>query len=363
MEARVTQWLHLHQRPLWLAVMWLFVLCTSFYVHLTFIEGSDFLGINVRSLESMMTGKAIKPHIYRQMMPTLAHGVIAVTPQAVQESVTEGMSGWLDTPRSMFASMVSYRHPGGKPPELRDEWLYPFTVMVILDYLFLMGYVYYVWRLAQALFPALFPVQVLAPVLALLAIPPFCAKFAYIYDFPVLFFSAWLPYLLLKQRLWLYTLMVGVATYNKETSVFLLAAFVLYGWKMLPPAVWRYHAAFQLGLIAVVKLALTVYWAESPGEFLWTRGLYDHVMTNLDGFAVYTWLGLIAATLLIGSYWQEKPFLLRCWVPLAPVSAFCWLVFGMRNEYRVMYEVFPPLVLLACHTVARAAQWHESRTA
>lgn len=360
MEERVTQWLLAHQRRLWLAVMWCFVICTSFYVHLTFIEGSDFLGINVRSLESMMTGKAIKPHIFRQMVPIMAHGVVAVTPQGLQDSATQAMAEWLNTPKSMFATMVSYRHSASKPPELRDEWLYPFTVVVILDYLFLMGYVFYVWKLAQLLFPTLFSVQVMAPVFALLAIPPFCSKFAYIYDFPVLFFSAWMTYILLRGRLWLYTLFVGVATLNKETSIYLLAVFVLYGWKMLPPKVWRYHAALQLGLICVVKLAVSVYYADSPGEFLWTRGLYDHIMTNLDGFAVYTWLGLMAATLLIGARWHEKPYILRCWAVLVPFAAMSWLIFGMRNEYRVMYEVFPPLVLMACHTLARAARWHET---
>lgn len=347
--------LRARQRQLWLLMAALFTLCFSWYAMLCFIVGSDFLGMNVRSLQAMLDGTAIKPHIYRQFVPVIAHVLLGLSPQGLQDWVTQLLHGWLMQRDSMFAIMVRFHHPYAVPPEL-GEHLYAFALVNVIDYAFLMAYVYYVWKLAARLCPEHFSAQVMAPCFAILAIPPFCAKFAYIYDFPVLFFSAWLTYVLLQRRLALFTLGVAVATFNKETSFYLIGLFAMWGYKRLPRAEWQFHLLLQCALFIAVKAAVNLYYAQSPGDWIWTRGFYDHLLTNMDAYAVYTYLGLVAAVALIGFRWASLPFILQCWVVMLPFSVFCWLVFGMRNEYRVMYEMFPALLVISCRTLAQVIQ-------
>lgn len=341
--------------------MLLFVMPMSVYTLLVFIEGSDFLGMNVRSAENMLAGTAITPHVYRQMVPLIARGVIAATPISVSESAAESLREWLMQPRSLLNRMVGFRH-AAMPPELAVHNLYPILVLSLIDYFFLLGFLYCVWRLSRELFPDMFSVRIMAPVFAVCAIPPFCARFAYIYDFPVLFFSAWLTLLLLRQRLGLYTLAAIVATLNKETTLYFLAVFLLYGSQKIERRQWIFHAMLQLVGIVGIKGAVTLLYSENPGEFLWTRGLYDHLLTSMDGYPVYSYLGLALATLLIGHDWRGLPYLLKCWVALVPLSVLSWLIFGMRNEYRVMYEVFPALIVCSCYNIARINRWHSPRT-
>ncbi len=344
-----------NQRRIWLGLAACFVITFSFYVMLCFIVGSDLLGMNVRSLGAMLDGTAITPHVYRQLVPVIANIFIGISPESLQEGVTHILQGWIADRRSTLGTMVSFHHPSGAPPELTQH-LYAFVVVNIIDYLFLMGYVYYVWKLARQLFPDFFSVQVMAPCFAILAIPPFCAKFAYIYDFPVLFFSAWLTYVLLQKRLLLFTLGVGLATFNKETSIYLITLFAVAGWWELPRRTWKMHLLCQCLLLVVVKGGVTIYYHHNPGEFLWVRGLYDHIITNMDGYSVYTFLGLMATVLLLGCRWRQQPLLLQCWVAMVPFSVLSWLIFGMRYEYRVMYELFPALLLVACHNIAYLLQ-------
>jgi len=348
-----------HERALWLALTVAFIVPFSFYVMLCFIVGSDFLGINVRSAGAMLDGSAITPHVYRQMVPVMANSIIAITPEALRLAVEHMLQGWLSEHVSMFAQMVRFRHPNVPPAELTTH-LYAFAVVNVIDYAFLLGYVYYTWALARRLFAAYFSIQVLAPCFAIIAIPPLCAKFAYIYDFPVLFFSAWLTYVLLEKRLVLFTVAIALATFNKETSFYLIAVFAMYGYSQLPRRTWAVHLLCQCFLFVLIKGGVTLYYQQNHGEFLWVYGWYDHIMTNMDGYTVYTFLGLMAAVALLGFRWKAQPLLLQCWMVMLPFSVLSWYLFGMRNEYRVMYEMFPALILISCHTLAYLLQGQET---
>ena len=347
-----------NERRIWLMAMAVFVIGFSLYTMLCFIVGSDFLGINGRAAAAMFNGTALRPHVYRQMVPMIAHGVIAISPEALQEAVAHGLQSLLTQPNSLFASMVHFRHPFSPPKEL-TEHLYLFAVVCVADYLFLLAYVYYVWALARRLVPGFFSVQIIAPCLAIVAIAPFCAKFAYIYDFPVLFFSAWLTAVLLEKRLVLFTCGIAIATFNKETSLYLIALFAMYGYKELPRREWATHLLCQCVLFVAIKTGVTLYYQGNAGEFLWTRGLYDHVLTNLDGYSVYTFLGLVAAVAVLGYGWGGLPFILQCWMVMLPFSVLSWLVFGMRNEYRVMYEMFPALLVISSRSLGCLLQRNE----
>lgn len=339
----------------WTAACILLILPVSLFAMINFVFSSDFLGMGARSPEAMMSGTALKPHIYRQLVPVTARAIVAITPQTMQEKITAGLSESLWNNR-LFAEAVKLRHRAGKPMELHDSRLYPFFIICMIDWLALLGYAYMLWQLARTLFPDRFSIHIMAPLFGLLALPPFCGKYGYIYDFPVLFFCAWLTLLIARQRWGWYCVVFAVATLNKETTLYLIALFGLYGFYRLPRGQWIFYLAVQVLLFAIIKLLLALYF-ENVGSDAFYKGIYGHLRANLDGYSVYTLLGLGAALTLFSYRWEEKPLLLRCWLGVLPFMIVAWLIYGNRNEYRVFYEIFPALTLLACHTLATGLRW------
>jgi len=340
----------------WTAALALLMVPLSLFVMITFIFSSDFLGMGERSPKAMMEGFALKPHVYRQLVPVMARGIIAFTPTSLERAITDDLSVSL-WDNKLFSQAVKQRHRGGTPLELADSQLYPFFIICVLDWLFLLGYAYMLWQLAKNLFPDHFSIHILAPLFGLLALPPFCGKYGYIYDFPVLFLTAWLTLLIVQQRWIMYCFVFALATFNKETTLYVFMAFALYGYRELPRKSWLFYTAIQLVIFSIIKLLLAIYFEGAGGAMLEYRGIYGHLRANLDGYSVYTLLGLGAALALFSYRWEEKPLLLKCWVGTIPFMILAWLMFGNRNEYRVFYDIFPALTLLASHTLATALQW------
>lgn len=347
-------------RKWWLACCAVLALPISIFCMITFIVSSDFLGMDERSPKAMMEGYALKPHVYRQLIPTLTRGIMAITPEDTKKSIAEGLHSTLWDMR-LFAESVKLRHKDFRPIELEDERLYPFVIISLLDYLFLLGYAYMLWRLAREIFPDIFPMQVMVPLFGLLALPPFCGKYGYIYDFPLLFFTAWLMLLMLRERWIAYFVVFGVATFNKESTIYMLAVYLLNYYDEMPRKKWLSIAAVQVLIFLIVKLLLAMAYSNGGGVFLEYRGLYGHMRANLDGYSVYTLFGLVAALALFTFRWEDKPIILRCWLVVLPFMVVAWLLFGNRNEYRVFYDIFPALTLLGCHTLVTALQWDTSK--
>lgn len=345
------------RETLWKAACVAFLLPFSLYIMCCFIFGSDFLGMGFRSPQNMLDGTGFRPYIYRQLVPFLANLLTALTPEALASSIAAWLNEWLNTPHTLFHEAVMIRHPRGIPHELEEPRLYPFFVIIVIDYAFLLAYLYTLWVLAKRLFPRLFTAQCLAPLLGALALPPICGRFGYIYDFPVLFFTAWVTLLMLERRLVPLAVAVALATLNKETSLYYIALFLLYGYEEFPRPVWKRQAGLMAALFLAIKVALLLYYSGNRGLFLETKGLYVQVLTSLGGYAVYSLVGLIAGFLLFGYRWAEQPRILRCWMMMLPVMVLAWLVFGNKTEYRVFYELFPCMTLMASFTLARIVNW------
>jgi hypothetical protein len=346
-----------HQRKLWIAAILAFILPFSLYIMCCFIFGSDFLGMKIRSPQAMLEGTAFRPYVYRQFIPLLTHIILILTPDALEQYAAASLSEWLNTPKSFFNTAMSFRHPKGPPAELMEPRLYPFLVIIAINYFFLMAYLYTLWLLAKRLFPQMFTAQFLAPVLGALALPPICGRFAYIYDFPVLFFSAWVTLLMVDRRLPLLCVAVALATLNKETSFYYILLFMLYGYRELPEPVWKRFAAILGAIFLATKIGLAMLYADNAGMFLETHGLYVQILTSLGGYPVYSLIGLITGFMLFGYRWAEQPRILRCWLVMLPALVLAWLIFGNKTEYRVFYEIFPCLTLMASFTLARTVNW------
>ena len=346
-------WLIAHEKRLWLGLALVFVLVFSFHTMGVFLYGSDLLGLQQRSFVQMMLGTGVKPHVYRQLLPALTNAIVALSPAALMDPLVMFAHDWLREPGG-FLMEILHKRRRLLMPELEDEHLYALVVMLGLDYAALLGSVFYTWRVAQVIFPGRFYAQMLAPCLAVIAVEPFCVYFAWFYDFPVLFFSAWLTYVLVRGRLMLFTLGVALATLNKETSFFMIGLFLMYGWREFQREVMWRHFAAQCGLYVVMKGGIGWYYAQNTGRFLWWDSVYSNFMFGAHGYDAASFMGVLAGVALVGYRWREKPYVLQCWTVIMPFSVMSWVIFGLGTEYRVMYEIFPAAVLMACDSLARA---------
>ncbi len=340
----------LPREHVWKYSTFAFVFLLSLYIPCCMLVGSDFFGMDDRSPKSMMEGTGVRPHVYRQLVPLVTRAVVAVTPQAMEGAVTGGLHD-IVADNYIFRAIAHVRHwRGPKPPELGDDRLYPLLVVTLISYAALVGYFACMWTLAGDLFRSL-SVQVLAVSFAALSLPPFCAKYGYIYDFPVLFFTAFLTLMLVRERWRTFCIVLAIATLNKETTIYLIAVYFLYARTRLSKREYLVYGLVQTVLFAVVKIGVNVLYASQRGVMM-DYGFYRHIDTGVDGYSVYTLLGFAACVGLFGYRWEEKPVILKQWLGLLPVAVLVWVLLGNRNEYRIFYEMFPALTLLSAHTMA-----------
>jgi hypothetical protein len=349
---RMLLWAGAHRMQLWTTALMALMLPVSLCVMANFLLGSNLYGMGYLGSSAIMDGSANKPYVMRQLLPLIVRTILDLTPA----DALPGINAWLHSlfwNTRLFVSIINIRQDHPTPPELQDARLYTLAILMVLDYLFLLGYAGIMWLLARRLFPASESIRILAPLIALLAIPPFCTRYGFFYDMPVMFFAAWCMLLLLQRRMLLLTVATALATLNKETAIYLIALFALYGYHELPRRAWVIGLCEQMVCYVVIKLALVFYFGNNPDDSNMQAGLFMHMRLMLEGYGVDTLLGLAVALGLFAHRWDEKPSILKCWICLLPPMFLAFFLFGNRGEYRVFYDIFPALSLLAAHTLAR----------
>lgn len=175
----------------------------------------------------------------------------------------------------------------------------------------------------------------------------------YPYDTPaIFFFVAGLVCLLREQWRWYYPLFV-VATFNRETSVFLVFAFLLVWGRRLPGPQVAGHVLLQMVLWIGIKAALAHAFAASPGatvfqdQFRYNRQLGLSLLHGNFHAARFLATMFGAVWLLVPIQWRHHPPLLRrlLWI-LVPFLVGMSIV-GVMDEVRIYSEVIPLIVASA----------------
>lgn len=301
-----------------------------------------------------MDGSARRPPAYRVLLPLAAHAVLFAIPDTLEKKLASSLT---PLAKMRVVKFLVGTHKGAyPPPHLTEEHIVQTTVVYLLIYVSLLAFLAMLYRLAAALMPQSPAYAWLAPAAALIALPPFTHQYAYIYDFPELFFSCACLYLLFRRRWNLYLLCLAVATLNKETTIFVVFFYCIWFWRELPREQYIILGIAQLLIFAIVKLSVTEYFSArdgllvgySPvlGWLFWVRYGYDTLFRAVILFVLIVWR------------WEDKPLFLRAslWMLLPNVAAH--VITANPPEYRSLYWSLPVLVLLAVHTLVGVTGMH-----
>lgn len=307
-----------------------------FAVYLTFSG----IGSNPRAaLPDLLDGAAHKPFQYRLLVPALLNLAAPLLPAR------------LELPGALASLTAIVNQLAASDPSRAAAALLTLALMFAA----LLGSVYALGRLMLRLGYPLRLARWLTLLYPLTLVVFFLA--AYLYDFPNLFLFSCALLLLAPSpsgaphtaRHWLlYLLIFGLATLNKETSIILLIPFALLYFPRLERTRFALLSLAQLGVYALIKLALYVRFAPNPGgmvEVHWQDHL--RLFQNLPVFMLLTAaLVVILIVLPVAAGWRQKPRFLRqaLWmvVPLLPL----YFLFGVPFEVRVFMEVYPVIFLL-----------------
>lgn len=278
--------------------------------------------------EEVMAGTAQRPFQYRLLVPQTVRLFETVTPDTLRQLIEAGSAPFLPIlSRTFIADPV--------------VGLY----LALILFAALVGYRLAFRYLAATFYPERAD---LASFVALIAIIPLF-RYGYFYDFTALLFGTLLFAFMFRARWVAYLATFAIACLNKETGIVFVGIFAVCTWSMDRKTHLALIAA-QTMIWAAVRLAMMKTFAGNPGgDVFW------YLDFNLKAYAELGEPAIIAAVTvacfvgLIAYRFTEKPMQLRLALVGLPPMFGLFLFFGYPYEFRVFYEVLPPVFLLAMH--------------
>jgi hypothetical protein len=292
-------------------------------------------------LSDMVYGSAHRPYVYRVLLPSITRAGAAITPDAVER-------GYEKILRSSRLGAGFCDHFLVEP-----GFGYEATLMFLLMSLCLAGYSVFIYRLYRDAGGRGNGLSHIAPVLGLLALPPFFT-FGYIYDFAVLLFTVFCLYMLWKRKLNVYLAAFALACLNKETAVVLAVAYCALLYDQLPARKFLGYGLAQLLVFGVIKTGIGWIFRDNPGELVIYTGEAQFAEL-LAGYGYGQFLLGLVLFVFIAYGWSGKASFFKRSLWMFPPLLVLFMVGGCPDEYRVFYEVLPVAVLLSADTLARAA--------
>jgi hypothetical protein len=290
------------------------------------------------SLERMLSGTAENPFGQRVLLAWILRGVRGLTPRPLESAI----ESWCRT--SPFCTYLTAH------VFVTSDLGYEALLELGLMYACLLGFAWFLFRVARELFPDSRRYAIVAPFMGLACVPPWWQQL-YMYDYATLL--VWTACLYsLHERQWnRYLLWFTLGMLNRETTVLLLLPYLVYGRHVLPTKTLRAHAATQGAVALLIKVSLMVAHAGNGGEVaLWNLGgQVKQLLVAPYGLA--QWVTFLCVILLLTYRWDQKPLVVKCQLlTFAPLFA-AYLLAGRPGEYRVFMEIVPAASLLATHTL------------
>jgi hypothetical protein len=298
--------------------------------------------------EAMMNGYARKPFIYRQFVPFVSNAIAVATPQQWEAKVNNSMETFKRDPA--YRKMRSYMPWLGRgfPDPGRH---FNRLVTCAIDYACLVGYMVMLYRLGRKLFETQPAIAYFAPIFGILAFSSYSYQWYYIYDLPCLFLSAACFYYLLVERYRALIFAFLLAVINKETAIFILIFYGIWAFRYLPTEKFVGLGGLLALIFITVKTWISYHFIHNDGFFLENNFAIVYGRDTLGQSNNFK-LVLVSLLFLLFTYrWQEKPLFLKLGLCLFPLMYLGYVYHGYAFEYRVFFDIHPPLVLLMTHTL------------
>lgn len=285
------------------------------------------------STVSMVDGTANKPFVYRRLLPAAAGAIYAMLPESVDSVLTQKAKA----PGAQ--SVITFL-------QWREDYLAYYLIVAGLMFACFLGFMVslrWIARLCRPNEPLLCD---MAPVLAMLLLPPTFMFAKYIYDPATLLLFALAFGAILARKDYAYYPIFIAAAFNKETAILLVPLFVMVYWGKRGKLGLSVHALAQVAIWAGVSLWLRHIYGANPGVAV-EHHLLDH---NLAFGYMGQKMLAVAYVLLLAIVarfgWSSSSFTRRALiVTLAPLVVLT-LCFGWVEELRDYLEAMPMLFTL-----------------
>jgi len=327
-SSKVTKWIGWSSYLLMAAFLSVLVLGSFFTVGIN--------GNPPTMFRDMVDGTAHKPFVYRALVPAVIRTVENAAPAAIEEK------------------LISLSETGSVAELFeRYGWAHEDMLAYLIAAAFLYGslllFVHAFGVLAKSQYEMNPVFRRVLSLVALAGLPCFFRYYSYLYDFTHLILFCYALALMSRQRWAGYFPVFALACLSKETTVLLIALFCIHFWKDRRRSWFWSAAALQALIFVFVKVWLRVLFKENLGGSLEFHLGHNLTLQPYDFSQIGIFAGLI---LLCARHWAEKPVFLKhaVWM-LLPLVGLTFL-FGLLDEYRDYYEVYPVVLLLAVPAIA-----------
>ena len=288
-------------------------------------------------LDDMIKGTAYKPFVYRALVPLVVRSVSATVPNTIKANIDEHV-------RKRFYKTKAYEKL------IEDIGFTDFSIVAFVLYTSIIGFALAFKNLARNLYVSDSRFLCLFSLIAVAGLPIFFKYYSYIYDFTHLFLFTVCLSLLAKPKWFLYLLLFGITTVSKETSILLILVYILVYKPILPKPFFVKILALQICIYVIIKLLISLSFSNNPGSFVEFH--LDHNL-SLRAYSIPQFLSFAIIGVAAAYDWSQKPAFLKrsLWI-LAPLVILTFFL-GFIDEYRDYYEVYPIILLLVAHTIAK----------
>ncbi|MCX6159460.1 MAG: hypothetical protein NTY74_15880 [Ignavibacteriae bacterium] len=284
----------------------------------------------------MIEGKYLKPYVYRTLLPTTVRCIYSCIPEDVKNNWTDFVCN--------IPKVLSVLELLNWPKELSLK-LFIASVFVILFYI---GFGY---TISEFIFLFIqsgnkYILKSIISGISLILLPGFFRYGFHLYDAPQLFLFTLAIYLLYRGKFGLFYVVYILAVINKETSVLLALIFVVYYFKKIPSGKLIWLFVLFVFTFILVKTFLLFVFEKNGGSFL----EYHYLENNLRSvLALVMNSGFLILLLCLSLYkWKYKPiFLKTSFLIVALPLIISTIFFGIFDEIRVYYELYPMLITLS----------------
>lgn len=190
---------------------------------------------------------------------------------------------------------------------------------------------------------------------ALLGLVPFLFGITQIYDIGTLaLFPAAIA--AMQQRRWMvYLLLFTLACINRETAFLLGLLYLVLEYRQVGRERW-WMPITQITIFMVIRYTIAIVFANNPGgpvEYHWAQHI-PTIFAKLDYTAYAVSLISIVLYLAFRHHRDKPPILVTSALVFLPVLTLAYFVVGVPFEFRIFFEVYPVLVLLAMYPTTSA---------